>query len=74
MTSDQPFDEVENPFLRRLLQYTHGRGRTLQIPGRSTVRRRVMEMGDEVKNELKAFFKVVYFNTSHMDYLSKHSF
>lgn len=59
ITSDQPFDEVDNPTLRELLQYTHNCGQKLHIPSRASIRRRVMKMSADSVEETKQFFKVV---------------
>ena len=58
VASDQPFDEVEDPFLIRLLQYTRGCGRKLIIPRREAIRRRVKKMGADMTEGTKALFKV----------------
>lgn len=55
---DQPFEEVERPEFRALLTYTHHPSPTLHIPGRSTIKRRVMEMGKDVEASLRETFAV----------------
>jgi len=42
---DQPFEEVERPELRRLLEYTHMGPKPLDIPHRSALKDRIMKMG-----------------------------
>lgn len=43
---DQPFEEVERPEFRRLLEYTHLNS-SLNIPSHTTVQRRIMKMGED---------------------------
>ncbi|KAJ3533021.1 hypothetical protein NMY22_g7505 [Coprinellus aureogranulatus] len=55
---DQPLDEVDKPEFRELLQYVHSPARkALKIPGRTTVRRRLMEMGADAVKETTDMFK-----------------
>lgn len=70
VTSDQPFSEAENPFFRRMLQYVHGRNRKLQIPGKTTTRRHIMQMGEDTKKDIKTFFKVCA-HSHHAQFFSK---
>lgn len=49
---DQPFEEVNQPEFRRLLEYTHLR-QSLHIPHRQSVKRRVMKMGEDTVEEVK---------------------
>ena len=58
VVSDQPFDEIEDPYLIRLLQFTHGCGRKLTLPSRETIRRRVTKMGQDVTEGMKTLFRV----------------
>ncbi|RXW19302.1 hypothetical protein EST38_g6551 [Candolleomyces aberdarensis] len=53
-TCNQPFDEVEKPEFRCLLEYIHSPShKALNIPHRSTIRCRLMKMGkDAVQKEL----------------------
>ncbi|KAF9545085.1 hypothetical protein CPC08DRAFT_396867 [Agrocybe pediades] len=45
---DQPFEEVERPAFRALLDYTHMASRKpLQVPGRTTIKKRIMRMGED---------------------------
>ena len=60
---DQPFQEVERPEFRCLLEYVHHRGETLHIPSRRTVERRLRDLGKSLEDELKQFFAVC--STSH---------
>ncbi len=55
---DQPFEEVERPELRRLLEYTHHSFKALQVPHRTTIKTRVMKMGEDTINEVKKMFSV----------------
>lgn len=57
VASNQPFTEVENVFLHRLLQYLHSR-RSLTIPSADTIKRRAMDMGKDVVLQLKEFIVV----------------
>jgi hypothetical protein len=43
---DQPFEEVDRPEFRQLLEYTH-LGPSLKIPHRQTMKNRVMKMGED---------------------------
>lgn len=52
VASDQPFQEVERPQFRSLLEYVHHRAEELDVPSSSTMQRRVMKMGDDLKKEL----------------------
>lgn len=65
---DQPFQEVERPELRRLLEYVHHRAPGLNIPSANTVQRRVDDMGKDLKKELNAFFAVSGFFEDGMFY------
>jgi len=58
VASDQPFDEVENPELSELLNYVNRSASPLKIPGRFTVKRRVMKMGAEGIQYMKDLFAV----------------
>jgi hypothetical protein len=59
---DQPFDEVDKPEFRRLLEYTHFRS-SLNIPHRHTMKRRIVKMGEEtvegIKKMIKASAKII---------------
>jgi hypothetical protein len=57
---DQPFEEVERPEFKALLQYVRGASHTLPIPSATTVKRHVMAMGRQMEEELKEFIQVRY--------------
>ena len=42
---DQPFEEVERPELRCLLEYTHMGSKLLNIPYRTALKDRIIKMG-----------------------------
>ncbi|KAJ8515669.1 hypothetical protein ONZ45_g6946 [Pleurotus djamor] len=55
---DQPFDEVDKPEFRQLLEYTHHPSpNPLHVPHRTAVRNRVMKMGEETVRNIKKMFK-----------------
>jgi hypothetical protein len=54
---DQPFEEVEQPEFRRLLEYTHLRP-SLHIPSRFTMNRRIMKMGEDTVTGVKQLIAV----------------
>ncbi len=58
MACDQPFEEVERPKFRWLLQYTHHPSPSLHIPSADTIQRKIMKMGDELAKGLCVFFEV----------------
>ncbi|KAJ2928008.1 hypothetical protein H1R20_g9078, partial [Candolleomyces eurysporus] len=54
---DQPFDKVEKPEFRCLLEYIHSPSRkALKIPHCSTIRRRLMKMGKDAVQSTKEMF------------------
>ncbi|KAG6893866.1 hypothetical protein C0992_008362, partial [Termitomyces sp. T32_za158] len=54
---DQPFDEVDKPAFRALLEYIHrSSGKELKIPHRTTIRKRIMDMGDVTIGRIKDMF------------------
>lgn len=55
---DQPFDSVEKPEFRDLLQYVHRRN--LKIPKRTTVRCRIMDMGAKAVADTAKMFSVSF--------------
>ncbi|KAJ7222091.1 hypothetical protein GGX14DRAFT_352574, partial [Mycena pura] len=55
---DQPFQEVERPEFRRLLNYVYHRTTPLNIPSAKTVKRHVMEMGVELEQKLSKYLAV----------------
>jgi hypothetical protein len=58
IASDQPFDEVENPELSKLLNYVNRSTSPLKIPSCFTVKCRVMMMGAEGIQYIKDLFAV----------------
>ncbi|KIJ35090.1 hypothetical protein M422DRAFT_181119 [Sphaerobolus stellatus SS14] len=52
---DQPFEEVERPEFKKLLNYTHHRPTELNVPSATTVKRRVMKLGEMTMDDLKKF-------------------
>ncbi|KAL0945053.1 hypothetical protein HGRIS_012008 [Hohenbuehelia grisea] len=44
---DQPFEEVERREFKRLLQYTHRGSKPLHIPGRTTMKTRILQLGKD---------------------------
>jgi hypothetical protein len=73
VAADQPFEATENPEFRRLLQYTHLRP-GLHIPSASTVKRRIMKMGDDKIQGIKAMIAVCHFSLFNIftDYILQH--
>jgi hypothetical protein len=57
-TTDQPFDQVESPAFRNLLQYLYHRKTPLLIPSRKVVKRKLMKRGEDRIEELKAMIAV----------------
>ena len=57
VAADQPFDATENPEFRRLLEYTHLRS-GLHIPSASTVKRRIMKLGEDTIQGIKDMIAV----------------
>ncbi|KIJ49910.1 hypothetical protein M422DRAFT_160513, partial [Sphaerobolus stellatus SS14] len=60
-----PFDEVNQPEFQALLQYTHHSSTQLHIPGATTMKRKVMKLGEITREELKRFIKVFF--SSHSE-------
>ena len=58
VASDQPFSEVKSPELIDLLNYVHRGAKDLKISSCYTVKRRVMEMGEEGFKKIKLMFEV----------------
>ena len=56
---DQPFDEVEKPEFRQLLEYTHLRP-SLHIPHRGAVKKRIMKMGEDTIEDVKKMIEVFH--------------
>jgi hypothetical protein len=61
---DQPFDEVDKPEFRRLLEYTHLRP-SLHIPHRHAMKSRIMKMGEDTIEGIKRMITVCFVYTSH---------
>ncbi|KAF8817294.1 hypothetical protein BYT27DRAFT_7075018, partial [Phlegmacium glaucopus] len=57
---DQPFDKVEKPEFHEMLTYAHHPSPTLKIPHRDTIRRCIMQMGEDMVESTKNMFKVFY--------------
>ena len=55
---NQPFDIVEAPEFKRMIDYASRYNHTLKIPSASTVKSRIMEMGDTVVENIKDIIKV----------------
>jgi len=55
---DQPFDEVEKPEFKKLMEYTSHRAQPLKLPGRNGIKRRVVDLGEDGINETKIMFAV----------------
>jgi hypothetical protein len=55
---DQPFEDVEKPEFKALLKYTRGASHQLQIPSATTVKRRIMDLGKQMEEELKTLIRV----------------
>lgn len=55
---DQPFDTVEQPEFKRMVDYINHPNPPLHIPSATTVKNRVMDMGDETVNEIKSLINV----------------
>ncbi|KAJ7469791.1 hypothetical protein B0H11DRAFT_2196741 [Mycena galericulata] len=55
--TDQPFSVVEEPEFKTLLNYVHHHSaRILALPSADTIRRRIMEMGENVEKKLAEIF------------------
>jgi hypothetical protein len=57
---DQPFEEVDHPEFRKLLEYTHFRP-SLHIPHRSAVRNRILKMGEDTVKGVQKMISVIAF-------------
>ena len=57
---DQPFEEVERPEFHTLLEYTYHRQAPLQIPSSTTVKRRIMDMGEQSRIKMKELITVCF--------------
>ena len=60
VASNQPFDEVEKPEFIAMMEYAqnHTPPASFKMPQRDTIRRRVMDMGDETIESIKDMFAV----------------
>ena len=58
VTSDQPFNEVENPELVNLLKYVNWSLSSFKIPSRFTVKHHVASIGAEGVQQMKELFLV----------------
>ena len=56
--TDQPFDTTESAEFQDLLQYVHSRQTPLKIPGRKSVQRHVMKLGEDTVASLKGMIAV----------------
>lgn len=54
---DQPFEEVDRPEFRDMLEYAHHRGH-LDIPHRDAMRSRIMKLGEDTVDSIKEMFAV----------------
>jgi hypothetical protein len=61
---DQPFEEVDRPEFRKLLEYTHCRP-SLHIPRRGAVHNRVMRMGEDTTKGVQKLILVAPFRFFH---------
>ena len=55
---DQPFEEVERPEFRRLLEYTHMGSKPLSIPHRTALKDRIVKMGKTTVEGIQKLVKV----------------
>jgi hypothetical protein len=55
---DQPFEEVERPEFRRLLEYAHIGSKLLNIPHRTALKDCIMKMGKSTVKGIKKLVKV----------------
>ena len=68
MAANQPFDAIENPEFRRLLEYTHLRS-GLHIPSASTVKRRIVKMGEDTIQGIKDMIAVRQLPAAYLIFL-----
>ena len=54
---DQPFDKVDDPTFRRLLEYTHFHS-SLNNPHHHSMKRRIMKMGEDTVQGIKKMIQV----------------
>jgi hypothetical protein len=55
---DQPFEEVDRPEFRRLLEYIHMGSKALDIPHRNALKDRIMKMGKSTTEGIQKLIKV----------------
>ena len=60
VTCDQPFDEVDKPEFRAMLNYAHHPSLNIKIPHRDAIKHRIMRMGDDNIESTRKMFKVLY--------------
>ena len=58
VTCDQPFEEVERPEFRHLLEYTYMGSKPLNIPHRTALKDRIMKMGKSTIKGIQKLIKV----------------
>jgi hypothetical protein len=56
---DQPFTEVEKPEFIAMMHVTHHSGGPFKIPKQDAIKRRVMKMGTDTVEGIRAMFQVV---------------
>jgi hypothetical protein len=56
--TDQPFESVESPEFRDLLQYTHFSKNPLPMPSRKVIQRKLMKKGEQTIEDLKDLISV----------------
>jgi hypothetical protein len=72
VSCNQPFEEVERPAFRKLLNYVHmASHKPLTIPGHTTIKKHIMKMGeDTIKSTQKMFSeRFLYFSPMHVAHL-----
>jgi hypothetical protein len=55
---DQPFEEVDRPEFRRLLEYIHMGSKPLDIPHRGAIKDRIMKLGKSTVQGIQKIVKV----------------
>lgn len=56
---DQPFDTVESPEFKKMIEYASRYNHILKIPAASTVKNRIMGMGNSVVTEIRNIIQVL---------------
>jgi hypothetical protein len=56
--ADLPFTFVELDEFRKFVHYTRGAGRSVHVPGASTIKRRVLDMAGETVDAIKQRLQV----------------